>query len=134
MTNYPVSNMVVDVSPLNLHVWIHANAKLIDIPVRVIDFSIIERINRQWNMLTNIVGRKQRERNNFTSRLDKLFSLLSCNCDFINCAETNCQIEQCAMTSEPGRAYVGHLSPKEKDVRTIAAAILSLWNMELTKL
>ena len=47
MTNYPVSTMVADVLPLILQVWTRANAKLVDIPVRVTDFSIMEKIKRQ---------------------------------------------------------------------------------------
>ena len=108
---YEVSAMVADVLPLVLDIWKRANVKLVELPVRHNDFALAERIKRNWKTLNDIANKRvkvgQRERQTFTSNLDKLFSILTCNCDFIDCAEAKCQTENC------GKAHISCKSPRD---------------------
>ena len=85
---YEVADMASDVLPLILEVWHRANAKFIEIPIRVCDKTLIRRITSKWNTLFKLAYCKKvcpREKRNFTHELDKLFNILTCDCKFVNC-------------------------------------------------
>ena len=96
---YSVTDMASDVLPLIFTVWNRANAKLIELPIRVSDRALTLRIESKWTTLSKIARKKgnvgPKEKQSFESDLDKLFSILSCSCDFITCGAANCQQENC---------------------------------------
>ena len=91
--NYELSDMASDVLPLIIAIWNRANAKLSQPPVRVSDQALKDRIKAKWTILSKIAGKNgkvnAKERQRFTSDLDKLFNILVCSCSFTNCAEAN---------------------------------------------
>ena len=89
--------MAADVLPLILDVWKRANAKLVALPNRISDDSLICKVERKWQILTNIAGKRgkvsEKQRSSFADELDKLFNILVCICEFVNCSATKCTEE-----------------------------------------
>ena len=84
---------------LSSSVWTRANAKLVDLSLRVSDKALATRIERKWTILAKIAGRSgkvtPREKQTFESDLDKLFNILICSCDFIDCSAAKCSDDNC---------------------------------------
>ena len=91
--------MASKVIPLLLNVWKRANAKFVEIPIRLNDFALERRIVSKWTILQKIAGKNgkvpPRERQLFPQELDKLFNILTCNCDFVDCASVKCDLTDC---------------------------------------
>ena len=95
---YSVATMAADVLPHILKIWHRADAKLIELPIRIDDDKIARRISCKWQLLMNIAGKKKdsmKQKLTFESGLDNLFSILVCECDFVSCLEAMCAVESC---------------------------------------
>ena len=92
-SKYEVSDMASDLLPLIIAVWNRANAKLVDPAIRVSDKKLKDKIQKKWTTLTKIAAKKggvtPREKESFTSDLDKLFNILVSSCNF-KCAKKDC--------------------------------------------
>ena len=64
-----------------------------DPAIRVSDKKLKDKIQKKWTTLMKIMGKKgevtPREKESFTSDLDKLFNILVCSCNFVVCANAN---------------------------------------------
>ena len=91
--------MAADVLPLFLDVWKRANAKLVALPIQISDDSLIRKVERKWRTLTNIAGKRgkvsEKQRSSFADELDKLFNILVCSCEFVNCSAAKCTEKDC---------------------------------------
>ena len=64
---------------------------------QISDDSLICKVERKWRTLTNIAGKRgkvsEKQRSSFADELDKLFNILVCSCEFVNCSAAKCTEE-----------------------------------------
>ena len=60
---------------------------------------LIKRITSKWNTLFKLAFRKKvcpREKRTFTHKLDKLFNILTCDCEFVDYVSAKCNNQPCS--------------------------------------
>lgn len=115
--HYPVSVMANEMVPLLKGVWFRANALLTQQPIAIGDSSIASKISRSWTLLSNIANKQKvllSSRQSFFKGLDKLFTILTCNCPFLSCGDAQCYKERCE------QVHIKCDCPKESKVSTLA--------------
>ena len=85
---------------LILPIWTRANVKLVQEPIRLNDNQIARRIKTNWEVLAKLAGKQKvdkRQKTRFEADIDRLFSILTCECQFIDCIESQCNEPNCQM-------------------------------------
>ena len=95
--NYPVSELVKDMSKALSEKWIKANSSFSP-PVVVGELGIQKRLQTAWETLQKIVWNqkiKEAQVKDFEAKLDKLVNITKCKCEIKTCETLNCP-ENCA--------------------------------------
>ena len=89
--NYPTSVLAKDIYHKVIEKWQHANSSF-QSPVLVSRVTIVERIKDSWEQARNIsLGRGNlSSKQSFICKLDKLFDILTCKCDIVQCDDYSC--------------------------------------------
>ena len=94
-----------EVASLVVEKWRLASVRLIQKDIRITDQAITQKIQRNWGLITTHKGEKGKKKgrgrstgDGFTEKLDKLFSILHCNCNFISCEAAKCPDDSCEKT------------------------------------
>ena len=97
--DYDLLTMASDVLPLILNIWRRANAKFVEVPIRVGTDRLTQKIKTKWETMVKIASRKgklsARQKQAFVEDLDKLFNILTCVFPFIDCANAKCDDKSC---------------------------------------
>lgn len=90
--NYPVDQLVGDIYPALIGQWRKANA-LFRPPVINEKVTIMSKLKDVWNQAVkfNLGKGKLQEKERFILKLDKLFNILTCKCQIMNCEEEGCE-------------------------------------------
>ena len=89
--NYPSSTLAKDLYEKVLEKWQRANSSF-ESPVVNSKVTIVKRIEENWEKARNIsLGRgKLAVKESFVGKLDKLFDILNCKCDILDCSDAGC--------------------------------------------
>ena len=106
--NYPVSELVKDMSKALSETWIKANSSFSP-PVVVGELGIQKRLQTDWETLQKIVWNqkiKEAQVKEFEAKLDKLVNLTKCKCEIHTCVNLKCSenCDKCKAVRTVGRA------------------------------
>ena len=76
-----------------VELWSRVNVRLVDPAIRVSHYALVKRIKRWWNAITALTSKKKKKPkhdDDLQGKLDKLFNILHCSCDFITCETAKC--------------------------------------------
>ena len=99
-SEYSVHKMATAAVPLVLDTWRKANAMLVDKDVRKSDKAITAMIKGAWENAYSADNSNKKAKHrfinrNFDAKLDKLFDILYCKCDFASCEDISCVKKSC---------------------------------------
>lgn len=95
--SYTVIKLAQDVYPTVIHCWRNVNPLFVP-PILNTRSTILKKIQKNWHLATKLshpTQGKSSEREVFIQSLDRLFDILSCQCNIFGCIEFKCVATAC---------------------------------------